>query len=290
MIELYKDNFTLYKPDKQFYLRSLEFAKTLEKNNAILIFHCFWRVPKDFGRKQYAVLVSILVHHRLENIQIHLWSNIDLSNYEILKDIKKYIIFHIWDFNLEKQNTILNNLDKEILNDDLCYLEGDLFRLLVLHKYGGIYIDMDVLVLRDMSPLHNLEFIYQWGTSIVVNNNTAMNGAIMKLNKGSAVSSEFLELIMKIQPSKDTPCWGSYLYSKLEKNNILVLPCIWFDSEWGFPDTINEPFKKIDTINMFDGAFTWHWHNRWDYVIENGSKFQILEEKHLTMFRTLIKE
>jgi hypothetical protein len=24
MIELYEDNFTLYKPDKQFYLRSLE--------------------------------------------------------------------------------------------------------------------------------------------------------------------------------------------------------------------------------------------------------------------------
>ena len=41
---------------------------------------------------------------------------------------------------------------------------------------------------------------------------------------------------------------------------------------------------------MFDGAFTWHWHNRWDDVIEIGSKFQILEEKHLTMFHKLIKE
>jgi hypothetical protein len=28
---------------------------------------------------------------------------------------------------------------------------------------------------------------------------------------------------------------------------------------------------------MYDGAFAWHWHNRWDDAIEPGSKFQILE-------------
>ena len=37
-------------------------------------------------------------------------------------------------------------------------------------------------------------------------------------------------------------------------------------------------FKKEDNINLFDGAFTWHWHNKWNDNIEEGSKFEILEK------------
>ena len=33
-----------------------------------------------------------------------------------------------------------------------------------------------------------------------------------------------------------------------------------------------------------DGAFAWHWHNRWDDRIEDGSKFQLLEARmHQTL-------
>ena len=184
MIELFEDNIVLYKPEKEFYLRSLEYAKTLPTQDSQLDFHLFWKVPREFGRKQLAVLVSILVHHK--NPKIHLWSNVDLSQKIVLEGIT----FHIWNYEEEKKNTILENLTFE--SDDLCYLEGDLFRLLVLYKYGGFYLDMDVLVLRDMSPLNHLEFLYQWGTSIIVNNNTAMNGAIMRFHKASKVLEEYL--------------------------------------------------------------------------------------------------
>jgi SAM-dependent methyltransferase len=40
------------------------------------------------------------------------------------------------------------------------------------------------------------------------------------------------------------------------------------------------PFKKgKDSDKFFPGAFTWHWHNKWDAPIEIGSKFQLLEKK-----------
>jgi hypothetical protein len=114
-----------------------------------------------------------------------------------------------------------------------------------------------------------------------------MNGAIMRLNKGSDLSLEFLEILKVIPPIKNTTRWGSELYSKTIRNEVLALPCIWFNSEWGYEDTVLEPFKKIDNIKFFDGAFTWHWHNRWDEPIEIDSKFDILHKQHDKEFKLI---
>ena len=37
-------------------------------------------------------------------------------------------------------------------------------RLLVLHKYGGVWVDMDVVFLRDFKPLLDQEWMYMWGS------------------------------------------------------------------------------------------------------------------------------
>jgi hypothetical protein len=277
-------NQDLYRPEKKYYLESLNFAKNLDTSNSKLVFHCFWRVPRDFGRKQVAVLKSIISSHidQLNNIEINLWSNIDLTKNEYLKEVLEFINFRIWNLNQEIKGTTLEDChflqNNNMINDSLCYLEGDLFRLLVLNKYGGFYIDMDVLVLRNMSPLNSYEFLYQWGTSGYNQwePNMQMNGAIMRLDKNSETSKEYLEILKNTPPVKDSFIWGTNMYSKL-KNDIWILPGVWFNSEWGFEDTKLEPFKKTDKVDLFEGAFTWHWHNKWDDVIEEGSKFQILE-------------
>jgi hypothetical protein len=292
MIDLIDNNINLYRPEKEYYLKSLDYAKNMKNNNNnALIFHCFWRVPREFGRKQAAVLKSIIVNHKdyLKNLQINLWSNIDLSSNALLLDIKKFIKFRNWDVSNEIKGTILENIQNKSIYDDLCYLEGDLFRLLILHKYGGFYIDMDVLILRDMTPLNDFEFLYQWGTSGVNINepNMRMNGAIMRLNKISDLSNEMLELLTKITPNINSFDWGSNLYSKITKNKILVLPGIWFDSEWGFEMTIHNPFNKNDNIELFDGAYTWHWHNQWDADIHEESKFSLIEKKHQIEFKNI---
>ena len=33
------------------------------------------------------------------------------------------------------------------------YLQSDLLRILVLYKYGGVWVDMDIIFLRDFKPL-----------------------------------------------------------------------------------------------------------------------------------------
>jgi len=284
MIKIYNDNLDLYKPDLESYTKSLDFANTLPTiSNEKNVFHCLWRVPKDFTIKHATVIKSIICAHSdcLDNLEINLWSNVDLSNHPLLNDVSKYVNFKIWDYEQEIKGTILENakhINKNVISDYMCYLEGDLFRLLILNKYGGFYIDMDVLVLRNMSPLNHLEFLYQWGTSEFINSNIQMNGAIMRLEKNSPLSLEFLELIATTPPITNSTAWGNSMYSKINKNDLLALPGVWFNSEWGFEGADNKPFIKVDNINLFPGAFTWHWHNKWDHPIEQGSKFDILRK------------
>jgi hypothetical protein len=289
MSRIINNNLELYKPSRSDWLKSIEYCGKLNnRNDKKLVFHCLWRVPLDFSRKQVAVLKSIIVNHDISNIEINLWSNVDLSGNEYFKQVSKYVNLKLWNIQEEVKGTILEGYSVlSDINDNLCYLESDLFRLLVLHKYGGFYIDMDVLVLRDMSPLNSFEFLYQWGTSGFSSHepHITMNGAIMRLEKKSKLSKEFLEKILITKPVVNTTAWGNQLYSKIEDNDLLVLPCIWFNSEWGFDGTRCNPFKNIGPVELFNGAFTWHWHNKWNDEVEVGSKFQILEEIHNQKFK-----
>ena len=204
------------------------------------------------------------------------------SENNLFKEVSDFVNLRRWDYSEEVKGTYLESVsrvNKDSLYDGLCYLEGDIFRLLVLHKYGGFYIDMDALVLRDMSPLNHLEFLYQWGTSGFNYNepHILMNGAVMRLSKGSDLSFEFLEKVADSDLDENSFNLGTHLYSKITKNDLLVLPGVWFDSEWGFEGAFCCPFKKVKNFDLFDGAFAWHWHNRWDEPIEKGSKFDILQ-------------
>ena len=295
MITMLSDE-SLYSPIKGDYLKSLDYAKKLkDSENKKIIFHCFWRVPKEFSRKQLAVLKSIIVNHLeiLDTLEINLWSNVDLTDNPFYKEVSEFVKLRIWNIHNEIKDTVLEDCyflsDKNNIHDDLCYLEGDLFRLLVLNKYGGFYIDMDVLVLRSFLPLNDLEFLYQWGTSGFRGEQFRMNGAIMKLDKNSELSTEFLEILKTIPPSKNSFIWGNEMYSKVQKKEVLALPGVWFNSEWGFEDAKLNPFNKVDKVELFDGAFAWHWHNQWDTNIEEGSKFQVIESTHDSLFKQMKK-
>jgi len=287
----------LYKSEKIYYEKSLNFAKNMKSSeNSKLVFHCFWRVPRNFGRKQSAVIKSIIAAHqnRLKDLEIFLWSNVDLTSNEYFQEVREFVNFKIWDLKNEIKGTILEDCfylkSEESVKDDFCWLEGDLFRLLILNKYGGFYIDMDALVLQDMSPLNDFEFLYQWGTS---GHNQAeptmiFNGAIMRLDKNSPASKEYLEILKTIAPQKNSTSWGHSMYSRL-KNDIWIFPCVWFDSEWGFEGAVNDPFNKNEKNSLFEGAFTWHWHGKYEQEIQLGSKFEILETRINSIFKDLKK-
>ena len=58
-----------------------------------------------------------------------------------------------------------------------------------------------------------------------------------------------------------------------------MFPCPFFDTEWQ-ADPRFEPFRNTpNSANLYEGAFAWHWHNRWDEPIQEGSKFHRLEAR-----------
>ena len=282
------NNYDLY--DK--YTSGLEYAKKLIPStlNNKLIINYYWRVPLEFSRKQLLAVKSALVANyelNKDNLEINLWSNVDLSNNEYLEPLKKLINIKIWDPIEEIKGTILepyiDYYKRTIIEDSRNWIAGDFFRLLCLHKYGGFYFDMDVLILRDLSPLNNYEFLYQWGSSGTQPSepNIFFNGAIMRLNKGSQASEKLIKETLSIVPAPETTAWSSTLYSRIQDNNLNYFPCAWFNTEWCLktPSYNFDAFKSSGRTDLFEGAFTWHWHNKWNDEIEIGSKWQILEEK-----------
>lgn len=273
---------------------SLDFAKKMDLNNLKINTHFYWRVPRCFERKQVLPIKSAIVNNK-NNCDIYLWSNIDLSDNIFIKPLLPHIKLKVWDPIKEiKASFLKENLhffEENKIDDQKCYLGGDLFRLLCLYKYGGMYIDMDMVVLRDLSPLFKYNFLYQWGSSGTTKEepNLMINGAIMNFDIENKNLKIMLESLSKTHPSQNSFCWGKELYIRTRTDETFVFPCAWFNTEWG-PGLPLEAFQKNQYSNeLYDGAFTWHWHNRWDSEIEQGSKFQILESIVEEKFQNLVK-
>ena len=70
MIKYIDNNSNLYWLNKVNYLKSLQYADSLiKKVDKPLEFHCFWKVPKEFGIKQLAGLISSYILQRLSMIR-----------------------------------------------------------------------------------------------------------------------------------------------------------------------------------------------------------------------------
>jgi WD repeat and SOF domain-containing protein 1 len=152
---------------------------------------------------------------------------------------------------------------------------SDAVRFVVLHKFGGMYIDADILLLRDLQPFYIHEFAYRWSTL------DEFNTAVLRLHPKSNIS---LILIDRAQRDRDPLIFfptsiQSYLYPIILNR----LPCIFFDPLWIVADGADQQATKIwkltdnakDTFEtvfrqnselsrqgrtVFNGAFAFHWH------------------------------
>ncbi|KAF9935193.1 Ca(2+)-dependent cysteine protease [Linnemannia zychae] len=194
-----------------------------EPEAEMMNFHIFWQgVITD---KLSLSAHSFLFSQPLDRARLHLW--IDSSNLPggvaedylqnpyakdlVTEPLNRYIKLHVWDQEAQREFAYpppplpLENDDSDQLLDEeesehmdnLSYNTpitppvalSDEARFLILNRYGGMYLDADVLLLRDMSPFYDsgMEFAYEWS-------NTQMyNTAILRLNKGSSVARRILD-------------------------------------------------------------------------------------------------
>lgn len=273
----------------------IEFCKNIPdtKSSKIEDFHMLWNVGRQFGRKQLLPIKSFLCTQDLKQTRFNLWSNLDLRKNEYFKPFVHLVNCRLYDPIEEAKGTVLEGYNTLLTaNDHLNWVMGDVFRALCLHKHGGVYIDADVVMLRSFAPLLEQEFMYKWSW-----HPTLINSAVMRMNAKSELSSMILEIMTRTQIRPATACLSAELYSTLRETNKdwTVFPCGFFNTEWVYKFTdeekrdhsnfellkfIREPMAKTSHSNeMYEGAFSWHWHNNWDTNVEVGSKWWLLEDK-----------
>jgi len=130
-------------------------------------FHSYWRTDlAPFGVRQEWMLKSFFATQDISSTRFILWSNGDLRDNPILK---KYVdaypeafALRIVDVEELAKGTRLEGSALLKSKDSKAWTDGDLVRLLLLWAYGGVWIDMDSLLTRDLQPLLEHEFVTQW--------------------------------------------------------------------------------------------------------------------------------
>jgi hypothetical protein len=143
-------------------------ATAMKDDDEMTVFHTYWRVDlAPFGPRQEWMLKSFFSTQNLSRTKLILWSNGDLSSNAILHSyVQRYpshFSLKIVDVGtLARGTAVEGNRMVLNLNDEKAWLDGDLIRLLLLWNYGGVWVDMDSLLTRNLEPLFDHEFVTQW--------------------------------------------------------------------------------------------------------------------------------
>ena len=223
-----------------------------------VIFHAFWgTLPVNPHVPLY--ILSYLITQDLENSQLWIWSRngVDLGQDPLMAPFVGHpnVQFRQFDgveiIRSLKSTAIPENLIGA--KDGMYWLESDLFRVLILYAFGGVYTDMDFLFLRNFGPLLGREWFYQWGSHCV-----DMNGAAMRLFAKSPLGHALLEHIVSVPPQGGTTAWGRDTYSAVDqKMKILRYPTCFFNPTWL---TGHDIYGGGTHRNSWHGAFGIHLH------------------------------
>lgn len=200
-------------------------------------FHTYWRTDlAPFGPRQEWMLKSFFATQDVSSSsRLVLWSNGDLGSNEILRSyLRRYpdaFALRIVDIPSLAKGTELEGSGLLTSKDTKAWVDGDLVRLLLLWTYGGVWVDMDSLLTRDLEPLLEHEFVTQWDCygeyTTVINScsdsNVSLdkkyqpfNGALMRFRQYSPYLCEAFHIMATSSPPRSgSTDWGSLLYFKL---------------------------------------------------------------------------
>ena len=259
-------------------------------------FHVFWR--GKLKRKQLLCINSYLYSQNLGNTKLYVWLDSDYK--ENSKLIKKHpnIIIKNYDPKKESLNTPFKNKDF-INHQKYVKFRSDIARLMILFNYGGIYFDLDIILLKDINCILDLEFCYQWGGK------TGGNNALLRLKKESKNCTDLMNRYVDVL---ENGChhinkYGNDFKYQIgmiheifnEQIDILCFPSAFFDPVWVLD--YKNLTSKYSTLNKFDNFFkktnekfnissffggnimAYHWHSRNNQDIEDNSFYSIIEKE-----------
>ncbi|KAJ3735218.1 hypothetical protein DFJ43DRAFT_1058790 [Lentinula guzmanii] len=249
-------------------------------------FHTYWRSDlATFGPRQEYMLKSFFATQNLATSTFILWSNGDMRENPILrKYLKRYgavegdqddvvgsergsfdvrvaeiavlargteLEYHANENEVEFEPDFFPPAHRLLLSDSKAWLDGDLIRLLLLWNFGGVWVDMDFLLTRDLEPLLEHEFVTQW--DCYDKKYTPLNGALMRFHAYSPYLCEAFHIMATDSPPRPhSTDWGSTLYLKLYRRLVRggvrpfkVLPwCFTEGRSCRLDNRLPDPFKE----------------------------------------------
>jgi hypothetical protein len=242
-----------------------------------VIFHFFWK--GELNEKHLFSIKSCYFFNvkNKPNRKIYFWHQ-SIKNDSILKQIEKYAEVKVFNEEEEKKGTYLEgeNIRYHPNKQNPIPEYVDFYRLLLLYKYGGCWVDIDILFLKPFDSLF-VNFKdeichYSWEDQ-----NYPNNAVILCLKPKNERMRENINFIRRRNKG-----WG-FQKANLTYDltlNISVLHHKYFDAAWDYK---NDPkglmfdmfFKNTnDTINFnnfYSKSFCYHWHNRFNVNIEENS-------------------
>jgi len=262
--------------------------------------------------------MAFLATQPLTHSKLILWSNgaeTVAANEHVKKFLAKwgeYIEVRQVDMKALTRGTelegLISGIDGGGLYDERAWVDGDAVRLLVLWHHGGVWMDMDQVLTRDLHPLTEVEFVTQW--DCYDKEYFTLNGALMHFERHSPYLCEAFHIMASSPlPRPNTFSWGSFLYSKLHRRLLsahikpfTVLPWCFADprncrSDISFPD----PFESDPEYwggRKWDGrgevgrsgrelleervghVWTVHLHNQWSKSFVKGGWMERLYARY----------
>lgn len=128
------------------------------------------------------------------------------------------------------KNDLFNRVgsSSEAEYDRLSVILSDLARFVLLHRFGGTYLDADTVLLRDWEELWGWRgaFAYRWSRL------PTYNTAVLRLNKGSALGTFLLRTIYRNEFDFHPMRVGDYTKEAYLAPLLLRLPDALFDPAW----------------------------------------------------------
>ncbi|KAJ6620707.1 glycosyltransferase family 32 protein [Mycena sp. CBHHK59/15] len=263
-------------------------------------FHTYWRTDlAEFGPRQEWMLKSFFATQHLPTSRLVLWSNGDLGSNHILANylhrFPDSFALRVVDIPTLARDTDLEGSGLLTQKDTKAWVDGDLIRLLLLWNFGGVWVDMDSLLTRDLDPLLEHEFVTQWDCYDKIYQ--PLNGALMHFKQHSPYLCEAFHIIATSDaPRPGSTDWGALLYLKLWRTLVAgsvppfkVLPFCFSDARsCRLDNRLPDPFTADDVrgnrMGMWNGGmgeggkldsalqkvFGVHLHNQWEKAFPDG--------------------
>lgn len=267
-----------------------------------------WIFPADsFGKREFYSMESLFKSHPNGCLMILSKSMDSRLGFKILKPLLNrgfHVIAITPNFPFLVKNTPAERWFDELMKGNvdpgeipLAQNLSNLLRLVVLYKYGGIYLDTDFIILKNFSALRNSIGAQSMGAS--TKNWTRLNNAVLIFDKKHPLLYKFIE---EFALSFDGNKWGyngPYLVSRVTERmtieekgyNITVLPPLaFYPVDWNrigglFKKPVNRvtlKWVKAKLLQLSEETYGVHLWNKQSrrLRIEEGSIISTLISEH----------